>query len=179
MPDPPHPYLLHFSEDATITRFDPRPLPGKPDGDALVWGIAPDRAALYLFPRDCPRVGYWATKTTSASDRYRFLSQTAAARVLVIESAWVQRLCACELFAYHLPSDTFLPGGMEGYYTSKAPVIPHSVLPVGDLLAALAAENAELRITPSLWPLHDALLDSTLHFSMVRMRNAAPRLSEK
>lgn len=171
----PYPYLLHFSEDATITRFEPRPAPGRPDGDPLVWAIAPDRAALYLFPRDCPRIGYWATSKTSVSDKYRFLSQTAAKRVLVIESAWLERMRACALYAYRLPPETFEPMGMEGYFTSQAVVTPHSVVPVGDLISAIAQEDAELRITPSLWPLHDALLDTTLHFSMVRMRNAGER----
>lgn len=169
------PYLLHFSEDATITRFEPSPPPGQPKGEAMVWAITPDRAALYLFPRDCPRIGYWATPKTSASDRYRFLSQTAAERVLVVESAWVTRLCACKLFAYRLPPDLFLPTGMDGYHTSRIAVEPQSVVPVGDLLEAITAGNAELRVTPSLWPLHDTLLDSSLHFSMLRMRNARPR----
>ena len=68
-----------------------------------------------------------------------------------------------------------MPTGMDGYYTSKIAVTPQSVRPVGDLLAAITAEGNELRITPSLWELHDALQDSTLHFSTLRMRYAAPR----
>ncbi|WP_374043761.1 DUF6886 family protein [uncultured Paenibacillus sp.] len=30
-------------------------------------------------------------------------------------------------------------------------------------------------MTPSLWPLVDAVLKSTASFSMIRMRNASPR----
>lgn len=168
-------YLLHFSEDPSITRFEPQPASGQSGGESFVWAIAPERAALYLFPRDCPRIGYWATPKTSASDRYRFLSQTAAQRVLVVESQWIGKLCDCKLFAYRLPPDLFLPTGMEGYYTSKVPVVPLSVRPVGDLLEAITAEDTELRITPSLWTLHDAVQDSTLQFAMLRMRNASPR----
>lgn len=174
MSDAPQ-YLLHFSEDASITRFEPQPASGQLGGESFVWAIAPDRAALYLFPRECPRIGYWATPKTSASDRYRFLSQTDAKRVIVVESGWIERLCDCKLYAYRLPSDLFLPTGMDGYYTSKVPVMPQSVRPVGDLLTAVTAEDTELRITPSLWTLHDAIQDSTLHFSMLRMRNASPR----
>ncbi|MBC8141153.1 MAG: hypothetical protein H7Y38_06905 [Armatimonadetes bacterium] len=170
------PYLLHFSEDPAITRFEPTVAPGSAmSAEPCVWAIAPERAPLYLFPRDCPRIGYWAKPTTSASDRYRFLSQTGARRVLVVESAWVSTLCSCELFAYRLPPDLFMPTGMDGYYTSKIAVTPLSVVPVGDLLEAITADNNELRITPSLWELHDALQDSTLHFSTLRMRYAAPR----
>ena len=43
---------------------------------------------------------------------------------------------------------------------------------MGDLLACLGEADIELRITPSLTPLKEALLDSSLHFSMIRMRNA-------
>ena len=168
------PYLLHFSEDATITRFVPTVPPGGA-GEPSVWAIAPERAALYLLPRDCPRIGFWAKSDTSASDRYRFLSQTSARRVVVIESAWVTRLCSCELFAYRFTPALFLPTAMDGYYTTPVPVTPESVRPVGDLLQAIAGEDTELRIAPSLWAIHDAVQDSTLNVSMLRMRNAAPR----
>ena len=33
----------------------------------------------------------------------------------------------------------------------------------------------EVRIVRSLWPLHDAVVTSTLQCSMIRMRNALPR----
>lgn len=35
-----------------------------------------------------------------------------------------------------------------------------------------------LRVVPSLWPLHDAVVVSTLQFSMIRMRNAQSRVAE-
>ena len=44
--------------------------------------------------------------------------------------------------------------------------------PVGDLLAALTDAEVELRITPSLVPLGRAIIQTTLHFSLIRMRNA-------
>ena len=43
----------------------------------------------------------------------------------------------------------------------------------------IADAGIELRITPSLWPLHDMLVESGLRFSMVRMRNARPRESSR
>ncbi|MED2006824.1 hypothetical protein P4V39_01670 [Brevibacillus borstelensis] len=43
---------------------------------------------------------------------------------------------------------------------------------MGDLLDCLTQANVELRLTPSLKPLHDSLLDSTMQFSMIRLRNA-------
>ena len=49
------------------------------------------------------------------------------------------------------------------------------VEPVGDLLAAHAGAGIELRIVPSLWPLHDLAVSDRWDFSIVRMRNARPR----
>jgi len=45
-------------------------------------------------------------------------------------------------------------------------------LTIGDLLAAIAAADVELRIVPSLVPLGRAIIQTTLHFSLIRMRNA-------
>lgn len=64
---------------------------------------------------------------------------------------------------------------LAGYYVSTEPVAPLTVEPVGDLLGNLIASGVDLRITPSLWPLHDALVGATLDFSMIRLQNAAPR----
>ncbi|MEN9566251.1 MAG: hypothetical protein RLZZ69_1447, partial [Cyanobacteriota bacterium] len=33
----------------------------------------------------------------------------------------------------------------------------------------------ELRLLPSLWQLHDAVVNSTLEFSSIRMKNAQPK----
>jgi hypothetical protein len=62
-----------------------------------------------------------------------------------------------------------------GYYISRSPVIPRSVSPIDDLLGELLAYDVELRVMPSLWRLRDAVVASTLQFSIIRMRNALPR----
>ena len=82
------------------------------------------------------------------------------------------------IYRYEMPLEKFERDASPGYYgahLSREIVQPLSVEPIPDLLAAHAAAGSELRITPSLWPLHDALLKATLHFSMIRMRNAAVR----
>jgi hypothetical protein len=58
---------------------------------------------------------------------------------------------------------------------ARQAVEPVRVEPVGDLLAAHAAAGVELRIMPSLWTLYEAVIASTLQFSIIRWRNAAPR----
>ena len=182
--------LYHFSENPTIEIFDPRPIPASsahstpppPDraADLLVWAIDKGHAPLYWFPRDCPRIAYWALPTTTPEDVERFFGHTAARWVIAIEAAWLARLREAKLYAYQLPRDTFVPqweGGGPGYYLSREPVTPLAVEPVGDLLARHAEAGIELRITPSLWPLRRALLSASLHFSMIRMRNAQPEAS--
>ena len=62
---------------------------------------------------------------------------------------------------------------MAGYHVSTEAVTPLSVDPVGDRLDRLAASGIELRLTPSLWPLREALVTSSMGFSMIRLRNAA------
>lgn len=169
--------LLHFSEDPTIARFAPRALPARPGEPPLVWAIDEEHAPLYYFPRDCPRVAFWATPESTAEDIARFLAHTTARWTIAIEGRWLERLRRTHLYAYRLPGDTFAspgPGAGPGYHVSREAVEPLSVEPVGDLLERLVAAGIELRLTPSLWPLHRALVTSSLHFSMIRMRNARP-----
>jgi hypothetical protein len=179
--------LYHFSEDPTITVFHPRPAPWRGAfSDPLtadeasarfVWAIDEEHAPLYFFPRDCPRIAFWPLPTTTASDRARFFGHTAARWVIAIESGWLDRVRRAELYAYRLPGDTFAAHGSHGgpgYYLSQEPIVPLGVEPVGDLLARLVAAGIELRLTPSLWPLRRVLLPASLHFSMIRLRNARP-----
>jgi len=53
--------------------------------------------------------------------------------------------------------------------------VPTQVQVVDDLVAALLGRGVELRLVPNLWPLRDAVISSTLRFSMIRMRNALQR----
>lgn len=167
--------LFHFSEDGTIGRFEPRLRPSDPSKPPVVWAIDAEHAPHYFFPRDCPRVCFWPNSASTPDDVARFLGLTAARKVIAIESGWLERVRRCRLFAYRVPADTFvLEDAPAGYFVSTVAVTPLSVEPVGDLLERLAESGVELRITPSLWPLHDALVTATLDFSMIRLRNAAP-----
>jgi hypothetical protein len=46
---------------------------------------------------------------------------------------------------------------------------------IDDVLAALIERDVELRVMPSLRKLRDAVVASTLQFSIIRIRNAQPR----
>ncbi|HKM43470.1 MAG TPA: hypothetical protein VJZ70_05715, partial [Limnochordia bacterium] len=59
-------------------------------------------------------------------------------------------------------------------FSTKTQVAIEAVT-VNDLFSAIFAKNAELRILPNLWGLFDAIVASSLGYSMCRMRNALPR----
>src|SRR5262249_1754091 len=135
-----------------------------------------DRLRNYLLPRDCPRVTYYAGRDTTAADVERFLGASPA--VIAVEIAWLERLRSCRLYRYQLPPETFTCiDECAGYFVSRRPVVPTGVQIVDDLLAALLECGVELRFVPNLWPLRDAVVSSTLRFSLIRMRNALPRPS--
>ena len=68
-----------------------------------------------------------------------------------------------------------LSGAAAGYHVSRVAVAPVRVDVLDDLPAELRRRGVELRVLPNLWPLRDAVVASSLQFSMIRMRNALPR----
>ncbi|MCM3719408.1 DUF6886 family protein [Fictibacillus phosphorivorans] len=165
--------LYHFSEEDTIDIFHPRKHQSFPDRPPMVWAIDGERSPLYLFPRDCPRIGFWATPETSAIDREKYLHTTSADKIIAIESGWLERLEKTKLYRYSFAPDHFtIMDEGAGYFVSYETEHPLEVKPVGSLLEALVKKGVELRILPSLTPLSDQLPKTTLHYSMIRMRNA-------
>ncbi len=164
--------LYHFSEDPTIERFMPRSPLARPEVEPLVWAIDDWHAPIYFVPRDCPRVCFWPLPTTTPDDYDRWFATVPGRMVIAIESTWLERLRTTALSRYRMPEETFTDIHDHGVHVSQEPVVPLGVEPVGDLLAALADAGVELRVTPSLVPLGRAIIQTTLHFSLIRMRNA-------
>src|SRR5262245_59191997 len=166
--------LFDVSEESGIERFEPRPWPYT--DEPVVWAIDADRLRNYLLPRECPRLTYHAGRETTRADVDRFLGSSPA--VVAVESAWLKRLRSCRLYCYHLPPETFACiDECAGYFVSREPVVPTGVQVVDDLLVTLLERGVELRFVPDLWALRDAVVTSTLQFSLIRMRNALPRPS--
>lgn len=164
--------LFHVSEEPGIQQFVPRR--SEVANDVVVWAIDEAHLRNYLVPRDCPRVTYAAGPLTTAPDLERFLRSSAA--VLAIEEGWLERLRACRLYCYELPPHSFEPfDDNAGYYVSRAPVVPSRVSVVHDAVAQIASLQVDLRVLPSLRPLHDEVIASSLEFSIIRMSNARPR----
>jgi hypothetical protein len=164
--------LFHVSEEADIQRFEPRP--SEYTVEPVVWAIDADRLRNYLVPRDCPRVTYYAGPHTTAADKEQFLGSHAA--VVAIETHWLERVQRCRLYCYSLPRQTFeRVDECAGYFVSRVAVAPTHVELVEQPISELERRGVRLRLVPDLWPLRDAVVASSLQFSIIRMRNALPR----
>jgi hypothetical protein len=164
--------LFHVSDRGDIARFDPRP--SDYTDHPVVWAIHRTRLPNYLLPRDCPRVTFYADENTSRDDIERFLGKDRI--VVAVEEGWVERIAAASLFLYAMPQAPFaLHDATAGYWVSREPVTPVSRDALSGLPEAIAAHGATLKTLPSLWALQDAVLASTLQFSIIRMRNATKR----
>jgi len=162
--------LFHVSETPGIARFEPRPAA---DGVAKVWAIEQRTLSNYLLPRDCPRVCFRAGAATDPSELGLLEGADA---VIAIENAWVSRVRAATLWVYDMPEGGFaLEDSTAGYWVSHEAVVPTGCVAVADLPTRLAETGVRLIGLHSLWGLHDRVRDSALAFSLIRMRNAAPR----
>jgi hypothetical protein len=170
--------VLHFSEDSTITGFVPHVARTAREPSPYVWAVDAEQAPSYWFPRDCPRMMAWAGPWTTVDDRERILGPGGGERVHAVEYSWLERMRTVRLYAYRLPAAWFRPIGEPRPHAMVAerPVAPLGPPErVGDLFALHAAAGLQLRVLPELWAFADAVADSTLEFSGIRMRNATPR----
>lgn len=164
--------VFHVSETAGIERFEPRT---SRDGSAYVWAVGESRLQNYLFPRDCPRVTFYAAADTTEEDRSRLLGETSAEFVLAIERSWLPAMVATTLHVYEFESTAFrLYDAIAAYYVSEEQVRPVACRTVANLLEELVRFDVELRVLPSLWRLREAVIHSSVGFSIIRFRNASP-----
>jgi hypothetical protein len=167
--------LFHVSEEPGIELFEPRA--SEIAAEPVVWAINDSHLHNYLLPRDCPRVTYYAGPQTTRGDVQQFLGLSRA--VVAVESDWFKRLQACRMFCYHLSPDTFESiDSCAGYFVSRVSVKTTRLEVFDDVIAELLRRHVELRFLPSLWSLRDAVVASTLQFSLIRMRNARPRIGD-
>ncbi|MDD3243231.1 MAG: hypothetical protein PHD32_05840 [Eubacteriales bacterium] len=169
--------LFHVSEDAHITRFQPRP-PTRPDLDpsvGLVWAINERCLPNFLTPRDCPRVTYHEGAFTTAQERAQYFSSPTCPHVVAIESGWFPRLVHTTLYLYEFDPTAFvLQDETAGYYVSSAAQTPLARHVLTDLPKELFERHVELRVVDNLWPLRRAVQATALAWSMCRMAHALP-----
>jgi hypothetical protein len=170
--------VLHFSEDPTIRRFVPRVSRTSHHAGAYVWAVDESRAPDFWFPRECPRAMAWTTETSTHVDRERILGPGGGERVHAVEYRWLEARRTVRLFAYRFPASRFRSIGepVPNAVVATDPVEPLGPpVRVGDLFDLHEQAGIQLRVLPNLWPFWDAVIETTLGFSGIRLRNAAPR----
>lgn len=171
------PRLFHISHEPGIRLFEPRPVPNASSSATglMVWAIDEDHIQNYLLPRDCPRVTFFANQTSSCTDVAALLGPSGARHVIAVEACWLSRIQSQRLVRYEFdPSPFELHDAIAGYWTSRTPVEPITEAPIDDILAELLKQDIELRVMHSLWKLREAVIHSSLGFSIIRMGNAQP-----
>jgi hypothetical protein len=173
------PRLFHFSDEASIEVFEPRPVrvpSRRPDGldwlnGPLVWAIDAWHQPMYLFPRDCPRILLWRKPDTCQKDIEQYFLTSTARMIAYVEQCWVPKLEAETLYRYELPASSFLSLQDAGMWVTKATVHPREKVKISDLPGALGEQGVELRVVDALTPLRESW-QTSLHVSGIRLRNA-------
>ncbi len=166
--------VLHFSEDPTITRFEPHVAQTSALDEPYVWAVDHQRAPDYWFPRQCPRAMAWVVEGTTDGDRERIIGPGGGSRVHAIEYGWLDAMRTTRLYAYRFPADPFRPVGDPGpAVVATEPVEPLGPPePVGDLFALHEEAGIQLRVLPELGRFWEGVVGSTLGYSGIRLRNA-------
>ncbi|MCK9859870.1 DUF6886 family protein [Paenibacillus sp. ATY16] len=166
--------LFHFSEESVIDVFVPRVKANRTDMPPVVWAIDEEHQFTFFFPRDCPRIVYTRSEGLTPEEEQRFFGTTAANIVITVETGWHERIRQTTLYRYELSPESFeLFDEYAGYYISKETLAPLAVKPLPDLLGLLVELGIELRFTPNLHPLREAIQQSSLRdYGIHRFQNA-------
>ncbi len=161
------PTLYHFSHDATIRRFEPRPSRLE---EALVWAVDAAHAWSYCVPRDCPRACFWAGPATTREDIARFFGGDSSRIDMVLEDGWLAALQSASLWRYTLPDSSFvLLDAIAGHWVSREAVEPVALVEITDLPGEIRAAGVNLRGLPSIIEVWREVIGSTLEFSGTRL----------
>lgn len=171
--------LFHFSEDPNIPRFEPRPVrvpseraPGRSWlNGPLVWAIEEAYQAMYLFPRDCPRIVVFRRADSTLNDVAAWFGTRDSSAIAHVEWQWLDRIATTALYRYDLPAETFEDLDDAGMHVSRTAVVPLGVDVLAHPLNALRDAGVELRVMHRLTSLRTAW-DTSLHVSGIRLRNA-------
>jgi hypothetical protein len=163
--------VFHVSETSNIARFEPR---ATDDGRFVVWAIDETHLPNYVLPRECPRICVRGGAGASAYDIDSLLDEHA--HVIYVETAWRESILASCLFVYEFAAENFTcTDANAGYFQSLAPAVPIGMFTINAIEPELRKRGVALRYVESLWPIREAVVQTKLEFSCIRMRNAASR----
>lgn len=165
--------LYHVSEQPGIAEFVPRPSPQQYpliQGNT-VFAITGALLPNYLLPRNCPRVCYYKTARTTVTDEKIFLGN--AQHVVAVEEGWLQQISNTTLFVYEFNIDDFvLLDECAGYYIAYTAQKPIGTISINNLISEIEKRGVAFKAMPGLHQLANAVSNSSLNFSLIRMRNA-------
>lgn len=164
--------LFHFSENPAIEKFVPRAPLAHPEAEPMVWAIDDWHSPLYYLPSECPRVCFWPLPSTSPSDLALYWPDEKVRMVTAVESRWASRIVNASIYRYVFAEAGFIDCEDHGVFVCPSTVVPVAVEPVGPALQAFEKANVELRLCPSLVGLAEQMMQTSLHWSCIRMRNA-------
>ena len=169
--------LFHVSEDPDVKIFHPR-LPRRAELDpnvGLVWSLIEPSLPNWLFPRECPRVGYRICENTTSEDKSKFFTSSAS-HVVAIEHGWHERQLNATLHVYEFEPTNFYYDEAAGFYVSQQSETPINMVTYTNLYSELFKIKVEVRLIENLWPLRDAVFASSMKlWSFCKMANAKPR----
>ncbi|SHN54190.1 hypothetical protein SAMN04487896_0503 [Paenibacillus sp. ov031] len=153
--------LYHFSEFSDIQVFIPREKQNRAEFPAVVWAIDEEHEYSYYFPRDCPRIICKKTDTISDENIEKFFKHSNADIIITVESSWYPRIMNQIMYRYHFDDTNFERfDPMAGYYISYQVTKPLHIDRMEGLIERLFEKGIELRFTPNLYPLREAILTS-------------------
>ena len=168
-----------MSEESNITEFIPR-IPYREDMDkskGLIWALTEPSLPNWLTPRDCPRVGYRVNEETTAGDIAKFFSSSSR-HCVSIEHNWYERMAKTSLYVYEFDVTNFYFDKIAGFYVSDKTEKPIAFFRYDNLFQEQFKRDVEIRITSNLWELAEDVKNSSLTWSLCRMHNAKPKISE-
>ncbi|WP_424767900.1 DUF6886 family protein [Paenibacillus sp. sgz302251] len=166
--------LYHFSEDPNIEIFRPRVKHNRQDMPPVVWAIDQEHEFTFYFPRNCPRIVFTRTEEISDEDNDKFFGVTKSNIVITVETRWYKTICNTTTYRYTFPGNSFrLFDKTAGYYISEQTIKPMGITHINNLLERLIELDIEVRFTPNLHPLREAILRSSItDFGIHRFENA-------
>jgi hypothetical protein len=166
--------IFHISETPGIEFFVPKPSPSHYEAleQPVVFAIGEKLLHNYLLPRDCPRVCCYASEQSSLADRDQYLCRDKPYKVFV-QMDWLDIIKNTTLYGYEFDLQNFrLLDQIADYYVSAEKEKPIRTWQIDDILAELAQRTQlEFELVSDLKAVAEAVKNSTLHFSMIRMRN--------
>jgi hypothetical protein len=172
------PWLFHYSEQSDLKVLHPRSPLRHPNSELLVYAIDEWHSPLYLFPRECPRIGWWPIATTTEKDRQSLVNESTQSMKIAIDRSWMHRWLSGTIYEYTFDAIGFENTGDHGVHVNQRATQVRLARRIDDLRSESIRRHAKVEIVESLvrwstqfYDFDNQRFTTTLHVSMIRMSN--------